>query len=213
MSENLIWCYEQKCKKVVKSLQNNGFEAVYCQSKQEAYENIISEAQSANSIGIGGSKTLEELQLIPELRKMEKELLQRDLPGLSPEEQLVIRRLHLTCDLFLTSSNAITLAGQLVNVDGCGNRVGAMTFGPKKVIVVVGRNKIVEDLDAAHKRIKAIAAPVNAHRLNRKLPCAVNGFCTDCNSPERICRVTVIIDRMPSMSDIRVLIVNDDMGY
>jgi L-lactate utilization protein LutB len=213
MSENLNWCYEQKCKMVVKSLQKNGFESVYCQSKQEAYENIIYEAQNANSVGLGGSMTVEELQLMPEFIKMGKELLQRDLPGLSSAEQLAIRRRHLTCDLFLTSSNAITLAGQLVNVDGVGNRVGAMTFGPQKVIVVAGRNKIVEDLDAALKRIKDIAAPANAHRLNKQLPCALTGFCSDCNSPERICRVTVILDRMPSLSDIRVLVVNDDMGY
>lgn len=213
MSENLIWCYEQKCKKVVKSLHANGFEAIYCENKQAAYENIISEARNANSVGLGGSMTVEELQLIPDLRNMGKELLLRDLPGLSIDEQLAIRHRHLTCDLFLTSSNAITLAGQLVNIDGYGNRVGAMTFGPKKVIVVVGRNKIVEDLDAAFKRIKAIAAPANARRLNKQLPCALTGFCSDCNSPERICRVTVIIDRMPSLSDIRVLIVNDDMGY
>jgi hypothetical protein len=194
-------------------LQNNGFEAVYCDSKQAAVENIMDEARNANSVGIGGSRTIQELQLIPELTNIGKELLHHNLPGLSPDEQLVVRRGELTCDLFLTSSNAITLAGQLVNVDGVGNRVGAMTFGPKKVIVIAGRNKIVEDLDAAFKRIKAIAAPANAHRFNMKLPCAITGFCNDCNSPECICRITVILDRRPSLSNIRVLIVNDDMGY
>lgn len=211
--ESLIWCHEQRCKKVVKSLQDNGFEAVYCESKKEAFENIISEARNAHSIGLGGSMTVQELQLIPDLAQMGKELLLRDLPWLSPDEQLAVRRRQLTCDLFLTGTNAVTLAGQLVNVDGIGNRVGAMTFGPQKVIVVAGRNKIVEDLDAALKRIKAIAAPANARRLNKNLPCAVTGFCSDCNSPERICRATVILDRRPSLSNIKVLIVNDDLGY
>lgn len=213
MSEHLNWWYEQQCRTAVQALQSNGFESVYCQNKQEAYDNIISEAEKADTIGIGGSMTLEELHLIPELKKMKKELLERDLPGLSLEEQIEVRRRHLTCDLFLTGSNAITLAGQLVNIDGIGNRVGAMTFGPKKVILVAGRNKIVKNLDEAYKRIKTIAAPVNAHRLDKKLPCAVTGFCTDCNSPDRICRITVIIDRMPMYSDIRVLVVNEDMGY
>lgn len=213
MDEHLSWCHEQKCQKAVKSLQNNGFEAIYCHSPQEACAQIISEAQNADSIGLGGSMTVEELQLLPTLSNMGKELLQRDQPGSTPEQQLSIRRQHLTCDLFLTSSNAITVSGQLVNVDGIGNRVGAMTFGPKKVIVVAGRNKIVDDLDAALKRIKSIAAPANAHRLNKQLPCALTGFCSNCKSPDSICRITVILDRMPSLSDIKVLVVNADLGY
>lgn len=213
MSEHLYWLHEQKCLKAVKSLRSNGFEAIYCPNRGDAYENIISASQDANSIGIGGSMTLEELDLVPELRRMEKELLLRDLPGLTPEEQLEVRRRHLTCDLFLTSTNALTMAGQLVNFDGIGNRVGAMTFGPKKVIVVAGRNKIAPDLESALNRIREIAAPANAHRLDKKLPCALAGTCSDCQSPERICRITVILDRMPILSDIRVLVVNADMGY
>ncbi|NLB17390.1 MAG: lactate utilization protein [Syntrophomonadaceae bacterium] len=213
MSENLNWCYEQRCRKTVKSLQHNGFEAVYCVNKEEAYKDIIGEARNADSIGLGGSMTLEELQLMPELTAMGKELLRRDLPGLTPHEQEAMRHRQLACDLFLTSTNAVTLAGQLVNVDGIGNRVGAMTFGPKKVLVVVGRNKIAEDLHAALKRIKAIAAPANARRLNKNLPCAIAGFCSDCNSPERICRATVILDHMPSRSNIKIIMVNEEMGY
>lgn len=213
MSEHMNWLHEQRCLKAVKSLRSNGFEAIYCPNRRDAYENIISAAQDAISIGIGGSMTLEELDLVPELCRMEKELLLRDLPGLTPEEQLAVRRRHLSCDLFLTGTNALTLAGQLVNVDGIGNRVGAMTFGPRKVIVVAGRNKIVLDLEAAFKRIRETAAPANAHRLDKKLPCALTGTCSDCQSPERICRITVILDRMPSLSDIRVLVVNADMGY
>ncbi len=213
MSEHMNWLHEQRCLKAVKSLRSNGFEAIYCPNQRDAYENIISAAQDAISIGLGGSMTLEELDLVPELCRMEKELLLRDLPGLTPEEQLAVRRRHLSCDLFLTGTNALTLAGQLVNVDGIGNRVGAMTFGPRKVIVVAGRNKIVLDLEAALKRIRETAAPANAHRLDKKLPCALTGTCSDCQSPERICRITVILDRMPSLSDIRVLVVNADMGY
>ena len=213
MSEHVYWLHEQRCLTAVKSLRSNGFKAIYCPSQRDAYENIISAAQDAVSIGLGGSKTLEELDLVPELARMGKELLLRDLPGLTAEQQLAVRRRHLTCDLFLTSTNALTLAGQMVNVDGIGNRVGAMTFGPRKVIVVAGRNKIALDLEAALRRTREIAAPANAHRLNKKLPCALTGSCSDCHSPERICRITVILDRMPILSDIRVLVVNADMGY
>jgi hypothetical protein len=213
MNEHLRWVYEQKCLKVVNALRKNGFTAVYCATRQEAYENIISEAQNAVTVGFGGSISVEELELIPELNQMGKAILQHNRPGLSPEEQLDIRHSQLSCDLFLTGSNAVTMDGKLVNIDGIGNRVAAMTFGPRKVVVVAGRNKITENVDAALKRIQYLAAPANAHRLNKQLPCAVTGSCSDCNSPERICRITVIIDHMPLLSDITVLIVNDDMGY
>ncbi len=213
LSDHLNWCYEQRCQKVVKSLQQNGFEAVYCATRQEAVDEILIEAQAAAAVGVGGSHTLLELGVKADLARMGKELLDHNLPGLTPEEQLALRRAELTCDLFLTSTNAVTLAGELVNVDGVGNRVGAMAFGPQRVIIAAGRNKITEDLPAALQRIKAIAAPANARRLNKKLPCAITGFCADCHSPESICRVTVILDRMPILSSIRVLIINEDLGY
>jgi len=213
MDQNIVWTYEQRCKQVVKSLQKNGFEAIYCENKEAARRNIIDEASNADTIGFGGSMTVQELGMGHELATMGKRLLQHNQPGLTREESMAIRRLQLSCDLFLTSTNAITLSGQLVNVDGVGNRVGAMVFGPKKVIVAAGRNKIVDDLDCALKRIKNIATPANARRLNLKLPCGVTGYCNDCNTPDCICRVTVIIDKKPSLSDIRVLIINDDLGY
>ena len=213
MDNNLLWVFEQRCKKAVAALMKNEFDAVYCESREEARRNIIDEARKARTIGFGGSMTVRELQLEPDLEQTGAELLQHNKPGLSAEEKLNIRRQQLTCDLFLTGSNAVTLNGQLVNIDGVGNRVGAMMFGPKQVIVVVGRNKIVEDVHAALKRIKEIAAPANARRLDLKLSCAVTGQCSECNSPDRICRATVILDRKPSQANIRVLIINDDLGY
>jgi hypothetical protein len=124
-----------------------------------------------------------------------------------------IMRRQLTCDLFLTSSNAVTLSGWLVNIDGNGNRVAALTFGPKKVIVVAGRNKLVDgDLTAAIHRVKNIAAPPNAKRLNCNTPCAKTGFCANCNSPDRICRIIHVMDRKPRVADLHVLIVNEDLG-
>jgi hypothetical protein len=118
-----------------------------------------------------------------------------------------------TCDLFLSGTNAATTDGCLINIDGLGNRVAAMIYGPNKVIVVVGRNKIVEgDLIDGIQRIKAESAPPNARRLGRNTPCAVTGFCSDCDSPDRICHVTTIIDSKPSATDLHVLVVNEDMG-
>lgn len=211
--ENRSWEYEQKCQKAVKSLGKNGFTAVYCQTGKEAFDYIVREAEGANTVGLGGSMTVVDLGVAEKLKELGKELLNHGVPGLSPEERLDILRRQLTCDLFLAGANALTLSGCLVNIDATGNRVGAMAFGPKKVIVVAGRNKLAADVDEALKRVKSCAAPPNARRLKTSTPCATTGFCADCSSPDRICRITSIIEKKPRLSDIRVLVVNEDMGY
>lgn len=211
--ELVDWSYEQKCEKAVESLGKNGFTAVFCKTGQDACNYIIKEAENVGSVGFGGSLSIVDLKVADRIREMGKELLVHSVPGLSLEERLAIMRRQLTCDLFLTGANAVTLSGVIVNIDASGNRVASMFFGPKKVIVVVGRNKLVEgDTAAAIKRVKDWASPPNAKRLNYKTPCAKTGFCSDCNSPDRICRITTVIDRKPRMTDLRVLVVNEDMG-
>jgi hypothetical protein len=212
-AELVKWSHEQKCEKAVKSLAGNGFVAEYCRTSQEAGEYILAEATEADSIGFGGSLSLADMDIAGKLRAMGKELLMHSAPGLTPEERRVIMRRQLTCDLFLTGTNALTLSGCLVNIDATGNRAGSMLFGPKKVIVVAGRNKLVDgDIADAVRRIKSCSSPPNARRLNFNTPCAKTGFCCDCNSPERICRITTIIDRKPRQTDLRVLVVNEEMG-
>ena len=207
------WANALKCQKAVEELKKNGFDAVYCQSGEEVFHYIVNEADTAKSIGFGGSLSIADLKLADKLKGMGKEILNHAAPGLTPEERLVITRRQLTCDLFLTGSNAVTLSGVLVNIDGNGNRAAAMFFGPQKVIVVVGRNKLVDGSveDAVH-RIKSYASPPNAKRLALATPCTTTGFCSDCNSPQRICRVTTIIEKKPRNTDIRVLVVNEEMG-
>ncbi|HEY5513223.1 MAG TPA: lactate utilization protein [Geomonas sp.] len=207
------WAYGKKCEKAVESLKKNGFGALYCQTGQEVFHYIVNEAADAKSIGFGGSLSIADLKLADKLKGMGKEILNHSAPDLTPEEKLDITRRQLTCDLFLTASNAVTLSGSLVNIDGNGNRAAAMFFGPKKVIVVVGRNKLVDgSVEDAVRRIKTFAAPPNAKRLNLATPCATTGFCCDCDSPQRICRVTTVIDKKPRNTDIRVLVVNEEMG-
>ncbi|GAW68605.1 lactate utilization protein C [Geoanaerobacter pelophilus] len=207
------WSYAQKCKKAVENLKKNGFEAVYCHDSQEVFHYILNEAEAAHSVGFGGSLSVADLKLTDKLKGMGKEILNHGAPDLAPEEKLAITKRQLTCDLFLTGSNAVTLSGILVNVDGNGNRAASMFFGPEKVIVVVGRNKLVDGgVEEAMQRIKTYAAPPNAKRLDLSTPCASTGFCADCNSPQRICRVTTIIEKKPRNTDIRVLVVNEDMG-
>lgn len=215
MTEDLInWTHEQKCQKAVESLRKHDFTALYCSTPQEAAEYIIAGAADSVSVGFGGSMSIVSLGVEQLLREQGKEILNHSSPGLSTDEKFAILRRQLTCDLFLSGCNALTLNGELVNIDATGNRVGAMLFGPRKVIVVAGRNKLVDGTPHdAIERVKAWATPPNAKRLNFKTPCSVTGFCSDCNSPDRLCRVTTIIDRKPRFTDIHVLVVNAELGF
>lgn len=213
-TEELVrWTQEMKCEKAVEALGQNGFIASYCRTAQEARNYILVQAAKAQSIGFGGSRSVVDLDVQETLAQQGKEILNHGVPGLTPEEKMSVMRRQLTCDLFLTGTNAVTMNGWLVNIDGNGNRVAAMSFGPKQVIVVAGRNKIVDgDLQTAIDRIKGYASPPNAKRLNLNTPCARTGFCSNCNSPDRICRITTVIDRKSKTMDIHVLVVNDDLG-
>jgi hypothetical protein len=135
------------------------------------------------------------------------------LTGLSKEETLALRKAQLTSDLFLSSSNAVTLDGELVNIDGIGNRVAAMSFGPAKVILVAGYNKIVENTEEAIRRVRQEATPPNSKRLNMDVPCAKLGVCVECQSPNRACRIIVIHERKPLLTDVLVILVGEELGY
>ena len=214
VDELVLWTHEKKCLKAVDSLVKNGFGAQFCATLQEALDNIVFEAASAVTVGFGGSMSVAGLDVESRLREMGKEILNHANPTLSRDEKMEIMRRQLTCDLFLSGTNALTLSGELVNIDATGNRVAAMFFGPRKVIVVAGRNKLVDG--TVHDeiiRVKNWATPPNARRLNFRTPCASTGFCNDCNSPDRLCRVTTIMDRKPRFTDVRVLVVNADLGF
>lgn len=215
MTEELVnWSHEQKCRKAVAALEKNGFTAVYCATGQHAFDYIISESADAANIGFGGSMSVAGLGVEAHLKELGKEILNHAAPSLSREERLEIMRRELTSDLFLSGTNALTLAGELVNIDATGNRVASMLFGPKKVIVVAGRNKLVNGtIQDAIDRVKNWATPPNSKRLNFKTSCAVSGLCSDCNAPDRLCRITTIIDRKPRFTDLRVLVVNEDLGF
>jgi L-lactate utilization protein LutB len=215
LTEELVtWTHEQKCRTTVESLDKNGFRALYCATPQEAFDYIVAEAAEVGSVGFGGSMSITGLGVEACLREQGKEILNHSAPGLSRDERVEVMRRQLTCDLFLSGCNALTLSGELVNIDATGNRVAAMFFGPRKVIVVAGRNKLVDGTaQDAIVRVKSWASPPNAKRLNFNTPCARTGFCSNCNSPDRICRVTTVIDRKPRMTDLHVLVVNADMGF
>ncbi|OGP63335.1 MAG: lactate utilization protein C, partial [Deltaproteobacteria bacterium RBG_13_53_10] len=164
-------------------------------------------------VGVGGSVTIREVGILDQLRAKGHLVYDHWAPGFSREDSLRIRKSQMTCDLFLSSSNAVTMSGELVNIDGAGNRVNSITFGPGKVILVSGYNKLVEDVQEAIKRIKNVVGPMNARRLKIDLPCAKTGRCVDCNSPDRFCRAVVILERKPLLTDILVILVGEELGY
>lgn len=168
----------------------------------------------AKSVSWGGSKTLEATDLIEAFKNdPNMDVLDAFEKDVSDEESIERRRRAFLTDLYLTGTNAITEGGQLVNLDRTGNRVAALTFGPRHVVVLVGRNKIVPDLPAAMDRIKQIAAPVNAMRLGKKTPCAKTGFCNDCSGFDRLCVNWTITEKSLPVNRIKVILINQALGY
>jgi L-lactate utilization protein LutB len=198
--------------KAAEALQGNGFAVEMCEDREQTAAYIMAAAETASSVGFGGSVSLVELDLPRRLAEAGKECLIHGSPELTLEQRMVIMRRQLTCDLFLTGTNAVTLDGKLVNIDATGNRVGAMSFGPGKVIVVAGVNKLAADAATAVARVRAWAAPPNANRLGVQTPCASTGFCVDCASPQRICRIVHVMEKKPRLTDLTVVLVGEALG-
>lgn len=207
------WYVERLVDRTIKALEANYFKASFFTSKEVLLKAVHATLTPKMTIGIGGSVTLRDIGLIDMLQNEDVTVLDHWKPGLTPQEIQALRVRQLTSDLFISSTNAITEKGELVNIDGVGNRVNSMTYGPKKVLIIAGYNKIVPDVDAALDRIRRIAAPMNAKRLNLPVPCAESGRCQDCKSEARICRIVSILQRRPNLADISVFILNESIGY
>lgn len=206
------WFEELAIERAAKALRANGFEAHTVPDKNSAKELVLSLIPPGSTVGVGGSVTIRELGLIEELEKRGYEVYHHWIKA-PPEEIQRLRRLELTSDVFLCSSNAVTMDGKLVSIDDYGNRVAAMIFGPKRVIVVAGKNKLVRDVDEGIWRARNVAAVMNAKRLEQENPCAKLGYCVDCKSPTRACKVLVVLERRPPSTDIHVVLVNERLGF
>ena len=202
---------------VKKALESNNFEAFLVDNRDEAKRIVLEEIipkTEARSISWGGSMTFVATGLYGLLKdNQDLQVLDTFDKSISPEEVLERRRQSLLTDLFITGTNAVTETGMLVNLDMVGNRVAAITFGPKNVIVLAGRNKIVPDVDDAMFRIKNYAAPVNAMRLGKKVPCATTSYCDECESPDRICNTWTITEKTFPKGRIKVVLINEDLGF
>lgn len=228
------WFYELMANKALESLRKNNFDADYAYDRREALQKVIGRIPPKATIGIGDSVTLHQIGFFSWLDNKKKDHkvfnpFLRNPEGylsITPPKRFELMRKALTCDVFLAGTNAVTLDGKLVNVDALGNRVAAMIFGPKKVILVMGANKIVTDVDEGLRRIRELCAPMNAKRHVEKhhtrsmetLPCFKTGVCISCNSPAKICRKIVIIDgqspryRFEEQEGICVIIIGERLG-
>ncbi|MDR2846199.1 MAG: lactate utilization protein [Candidatus Methanoplasma sp.] len=202
---------------VLKALQSRKFEAYYCNTGEEAAEKAISLIPDGSSVAYGGSVTVQEIDLIDRIRKGDYKLIDRD-SAKTADERFEIMRRSLLSDVYITSVNALSEDGQLVNVDGIGNRVAAMTFGPKNVIVIVGMNKICRTVEDAVVRARTYAAPLNTQRISAlgtplQTPCVKTGSCADCKSDGCICSYIVTTRMSKVAGRIKIILVGQSLGY
>ncbi len=201
----------------LEALKRNRFAAHYAGDAAEARGLVLELVPSEATVGIGDSATLRQLNVLPQLLARGNRVVNpfdRDLssdPNRAAERQLAWSQVNGTA-VFLTGTNAVTADGKLVNTDCAGNRVAGMLYGHAKVVLVVGRNKIVKDLNEALERVKKVLAP--AHALAKKMPtpCAETSVCSDCSAPYRLCNVTVIMEKKPFRADMTVILVDEDLG-
>ena len=214
MREEKKWFSDHPIQRTVKALEGNGFKTILVSDKNEALKEALQLIPEKAEVGIGGSVTVRELDLVSELSKRGNNVLETWSKKVTPEEDMAIRKGHLTCDVFITSSNAITEDGKLVNIDGMGNRVASMIFGPKKVIVIVGINKIVKDIHAGIERIRHTATPMNVKRMGGTTPCVID-VCDleNCQPPNRHCHVITIIEKIPTKTETTIILVKEELGF
>lgn len=199
---------------LIQKLKKNNIQGYWAQDISDAKKIALDLIPPGAVVGMGNSMTLRQTGIFQELTGGSYNVINQFEPGISPEENLNRRRISLTSDVYFSSSNMVTMDGALINVDGKGNRVAALMFGPHKVVLVVGKNKIVKDEDQAWERLRQHTAPTLAKKLGRSTPCVKTGTCSDCQSPQRICRYyTVINSQMPADIDrIHVIIVDGEWG-
>jgi hypothetical protein len=212
-SEYKTWHQEARLAAVVIALEKRAFHSTYAASLDDARQALLDNIPVDATVGVGGSVTIREIGILEELEKRGTTVVHHWKKGIPLLESRELRQKEGRADYYLTSANAITRHGDIINIDGIGNRVAHMIYGPENVFIVAGYNKITDDIDSGIKRSKNIAAVMNARRVGSKTPCAETGQCSDCNAPARICRVTSIIQYRPWQTNISVLLVNARLGF
>ena len=204
--------YDKAGPKVAEALNKRFFEAYYCSDRESGLQKVLELIPQNHVVSWGGTSTVDELGIKDALRQRGQAVIDRDTAKDAQERKEMLKK-ALTCDTFLMSSNAISSDGELVNIDGTGNRVAAMCFGPDQVVVVAGMNKVAGDLDDAMGRARQVAAPINAQRFQLKTPCSVNGLCGNCKGADCICAQIVTTRVCKPAGRIKVVLIGEDLGF
>lgn len=204
--------YKNLANTIIKNLEKRQIEAYYCEDKASALEKALNLIPKGSTIGWGGSVTLSEIGLIDAVKNGEYSIIDRD-KATNLEEQKAVYSQICSSDFFLMSTNAITLNGELINIDGRGNRVAFLCYGPENVLIVAGMNKVVSSIESGFERASNVSAPPNAIRLNRKTPCAITGKCEDCYSPDCMCSQFIVTRRSGIPNRIKIILVGEELGY
>lgn len=203
--------YQKRAEVLIKNLQSRHFEAYYCEDKQAALEKALELIPDGASVGWGGAMTAQQIGLMDAVKSGKFTAIDRDLAE-TPQQRLELEKQAHFADVFLTGANAISLDGEMVNIDGYGNRVSAIICGPGKIIVVAGMNKVMDTLEDAISRARTVAAPANQQRFLRQTPCTVTGVCADCKSPDCICNHIVITRHCRPAGRIVFILVGQELG-
>lgn len=204
--------YNKRGELLVKNLRSRHYEAYYCETKEEALAKALELIPEGVSVGWGGAQSAEEIGLLEAVRKGPYKAIDRDTAK-SPEERVKIMKQALLADVFIAGANALSLDGQMVSVDGNGNRVAAIVYGPDSVIIIAGMNKVMATLEDAVQRARTIAAPMNKQRFNLDTPCEITGACADCKSPGCICNQVLITRNSKPAGRIKVILVGEELGF
>ena len=197
---------------IIENLAKRNIEGFYCENSAELVEQVLNLMEEDAVIAWGGSQSVKECGLMDAIKSGKYTLIDR-ATATNKQEERELQAKAILSDYYLMSTNAITMDGQMVNIDGNGNRVSALIYGPKHVVIIAGMNKVTADVESAYKRVKTMACPPNAVRLNRNTPCGKTGKCGDCLSPDCFCNQIVVTRRSGHAGRIKVFLVGEELGY
>lgn len=204
--------FEKRAQLLVKNLKSRHFAAYYCANQEEALAKALELIPAGASVGWGGAASAEQIGLLNAVRTGDYQAIDRDKTTTLADREAAMRAC-LGADVFITGSNAISLDGQLVNIDGVGNRVAAIVYGPQSVVVIAGMNKVADTLEAAVTRARTVAAPINTQRFPVETPCKVTGTCADCKTDGCICNQMLITRNCKPAGRIKVILVGEELGF
>ncbi len=204
--------YEKRARRLMEKLRQRHFDAYYCEDKTSALEQALALIPEGATVGWGGALSAQQIGLIDAVNAGNYKAIDRSKAS-TPEERRNAMKQCLLTDVFLSGANAISMDGELVNIDGIGNRVAALVYGPESVIIIAGMNKAADTLEDALRRARTVAAPMNNQRFSGKTPCMVTGTCADCKSEDCICNQILITRNSKPAGRIKVILVGEELGF